>query len=379
MERLLHHAYVELRGEARLAVVGPSGCEAHLQPDTRVLSCPALPPARFLAWCQWQTLRLARSFRPDLILSGSGVTAPASRSAGFCLDIPVICFLHGLDIVAASPAYRMVFLPSVRSCNALLVNSRNTARLAAQAKIDASRIHILFPGVAVATPAGSINHMSFRARIGASHRPILLSVGRLTKRKGLVEFIDQALPQIVRECPEALLVVIGHEARQSLQGTQSMTQQIREMAVTRGLVNNIMMLDRVDDGTLWEAYASSQVFVFPVIDQPGDVEGFGMVALEAAAHGIATVAFATGGVVDAVRDGISGYLAKSGDYRKFAELVLNHLQSSTPSVSSESCVAFARQFSWQKFGQQLREICSTVISQSKTERRTPAKLASAAP
>ena len=54
-------------------------------------------------------------------------------------------------------------------------------------------------------------------------------------------------------------------------------------------------LARVDDQRLSDAYFAADVMVFPVLDLPGDVEGFGMVAVEAAAHGLPTVAFAVGG------------------------------------------------------------------------------------
>jgi phosphatidylinositol alpha-1,6-mannosyltransferase len=365
MERFLHHAYLELCDSFQVALVGPSGCENYLPPNSCALTCPALPPARFLIHCQWQAYRLARSFRPDLIISGSGVTAPAAGFAGLLFKVPVVCFLYGLDIVASSPLYRWLFLPAIRSCSDFLVISQNTKRLAVQARIDPSRMHILHPGVAIPQSNENRKDQTFRDRIGAGSRPILLSVGRLTRRKGIVEFIDQALPQIVSECPEALFVVIGHEPSQALSGASGITHQIHEIAKTRNLTGNIMLLGRVNDETLWAAYAASQVFVFPVIEQPGDVEGFGMVAVEAAAHGLATVAFATGGVVDAVQDGVSGYLAEAGDYQRFARLVLAYLGSPHPQVTCQSCMNFARQFSWDLFGQRLREICSAVISQSK--------------
>jgi phosphatidyl-myo-inositol dimannoside synthase len=361
MERFLYHVYMELCDDFHVALVGPTGCENYLRTESTALSCPVLPPALFLAHCQWQAYRLARSFRPDLIVSGSGLTAPAARLAGLSSKAPVICFLYGLDIVVSNPFYQWLFLPVIRTCTRFLAISQNTKRLAVQAGIDSSRMNILHPGVAIPRSIDRIAGRGFRQGIGAGSRPILLSVGRLTRRKGIVEFVDRALPEIVRQCPEILFVIIGHEPSQALTGTSGITSQIREMARSRNVLGNIVFLGRVDDDLLWAAYSTSQVFVFPVIEQPGDVEGFGMVAVEAAAHGLATVAFAVGGVVDAINEGVSGYLVEPGDYQGFAMRVLEHLQTSKPLATTQSCMDFANCFSWDRFGDQLREICRSLM------------------
>ena len=73
-----------------------------------------------------------------------------------------------------------------------------------------------------------------------------------------------------------------------------------------------------------------------------------MVAIEAAACGTPTVAFATGGVVDAVADGRSGRLVPSGDYVAFVDAVLSMLNES-PGMQA-TCIEFARGFAWPNFG-----------------------------
>ena len=78
-----------------------------------------------------------------------------------------------------------------------------------------------------------------------------------------------------------------------------------------------------------------------------------MVAVEAASHGVPTVAFETGGVVDAISQGRSGYLVPPGDYSAFAQSVVDTLERGD--AMSDSCQEFAKQFTWTKFGQQLFE------------------------
>ena len=81
-------------------------------------------------------------------------------------------------------------------------------------------------------------------------------------------------------------------------------------------------------------------------------EGFGMVAIEAAAHGLPTVAFATGGIVDAVAPGQSGHLVPPGDYPALAKAAL-HVLADDPGAWQPRASAFAAQFAWPVMGQKL--------------------------
>jgi phosphatidylinositol alpha-1,6-mannosyltransferase len=83
-----------------------------------------------------------------------------------------------------------------------------------------------------------------------------------------------------------------------------------------------------------------------------------MVALEAAAHGLPTVAFAAGGVPDAVANATSGDLIEPDDYAAFSRAVLSRLNvnSCARTEARERATAFAHGFSWPRFGQRLREL-----------------------
>jgi phosphatidylinositol alpha-1,6-mannosyltransferase len=109
-------------------------------------------------------------------------------------------------------------------------------------------------------------------------------------------------------------------------------------------------LGPVDDDTLSDAYFAADVMVFPVQEVAGDVEGFGMVAIEAAAHDLPTVAFAVGGVPDAIANGRSGSLIEARANGAFAESVVDRLQSPRQPLA---CRKFAQDFSWQAFGERL--------------------------
>lgn len=170
-------------------------------------------------------------------------------------------------------------------------------------------------------------------------------MGRLTTRKGLREFVELALPSIVNAEPEAILVVIGEAPKDSLGTSIQTVESIKAQAERSGVANHIKFLGVITDKViLATAYESADVHVFPVRHIPGDPESLGMVAVEAAAHGVLTVAFATDGVVDAVSDGKTGYLVVWNNYVELANQVLKVLREPTGTEEIHG-------FGWNQFGQ----------------------------
>jgi SAM-dependent methyltransferase len=143
--------------------------------------------------------------------------------------------------------------------------------------------------------------------------------------------------------------------------------RILAAAAGPGLEDNIRILGPCDDATLTSAYFAAHVHVFPVRDVPGNVEGFGMVAIEAAAHSLPTVAFAVGGIPDAVREGRSGYLIPPGDYGRFADRVCALLGSGRDATLRQSAREVAGDFQWERFGGRLTAALDELLSAAPAE------------
>ncbi len=177
----------------------------------------------------------------------------------------------------------------------------------------------------------------------------------MTARKGVVEFIENSLPGIARSHPDVAFVIIGGEPTDALAGNRGGAMaRIENAAKRHGVERNVVVLGKCPDDVVAAAYQASQVHAFPVIEIPGDVEGFGIVALEAAASGIPTVAFRVGGVPDAIGEGISGALLAAGDYAGMSAAILRYLDGSGEATSMrDSSIGFARQFEWKVIGRRL--------------------------
>lgn len=355
MEKVNQHLLAALQPAWRTALCGPAGC-ARYAVQTDVMESKVKPLPKFLIATFLHAIRLARRRRPEWVIAGSGLTAPIAWLAAKCVGGRAAVYLHGLDIVAPSRVYQWLWLPFIRRCDLAVVNSANTKRLAQSRGVQLERLHVLHPGTDIPildTDAAR----DFRERHGFGQRPLLLSVGRLTQRKGLAEFVANALPTVVSRYRDALLLVIGDEASDALHTrTGSERERILVAARDAGVEQNLCFLGRCDDGTLGAAYQAADLHIFPVLELPGDVEGFGMVALESAAHGLPTIAFAVGGVSDAVQDEQTGTLVEPGDYASLGEAVIRQLAHARDGSTATSCRGFAAGKAWPAFDIRLREL-----------------------
>ncbi|MGQ9485103.1 MAG: glycosyltransferase family 4 protein [Desulfosoma sp.] len=355
MERLNCHLVEELVKTFSVKMIAPKGAATYAPSGVDVREIPLKPLERFLLGAAWAAVSEARAFQPQIILAGSGLTAPLALLAARACRARAAAYVHGLDVVVPHPVYRALWLPALRQMDRVIANSSPTAQLVHGIGVAAEKIAIVHPGVDI-PESDATACARFRQRWQlAPHAPVLLSVGRLTARKGLCEFVREVLPRIVSARPDVVLVIVGDVPRQALHAQVQTPQSILAAARSAGVGANVRWLGVLFGQDLADAYFGADLHVFPVREIPADPEGFGMVAVEAAAHGLATVAYATGGVVDAVADGESGKLVKAGDAEAFARAVLALLHAP---LAAERCRAFARRFAWPDFGQQIeRALC----------------------
>ena len=354
MERLNWHIADELSRYAQVQLIGPEGSSALRPTAVQVTEVPLRPLPRFLLASAWQAVAVARRFQPHIVLAGSGLTAPAAWLAARASGARAHVYLHGLDAAVQHPIYRAVWHPAIRRMDGVIANSQPTAELARSLGVVAEKIRIVHPGVTLpAAPQTAAALQDFRQRHQLGNQRLLLSVGRLTTRKGLREFVQHALPAIIQAAPDTLLAVVGEAPADSLHASVQTRASIQAVADAAGIGQHLRFLGVITDPQeLACAYESATLHIFPVRQLPGDPEGFGMVAIEAAAHGLPTVAFATGGIVDAVAQGQSGHLVAPGDYPALAQAAVQVL-ADDPGAWQARASAFAAQFAWPVMGQKL--------------------------
>lgn len=349
MERLNWHMAAELSKYAEVRAIGPSGSASQRPKKVHISEVPLKPLPLFLVVSFIKGLWAALRWRPDTILAGSGLTAPIAWILGRLTGAKSAAYLHGFDITVDHAVYRRLWCPTFKRLDHVIVNSTPTRQLALDVGVNDAQLNTVFPGVSLpAAPQPGERIAAFREKHGLTGKKILLSVGRLTTRKGLREFVELSLPAVVQVEPSAVLVVVGEAPRNSLGAGIQTVESIEAVAAKAGVGSNIIFIGVITDPVeLATAYETADVHVFPVRHIPDDPEGFGMVAIEAAAHGLPTVAFATGGTVDSISHGESGYLVVSGNYSELSERTIQLLQSRPSKANTRN---FAQCFSWNRFG-----------------------------
>ena len=349
MERLNWHMADELSKYAEVKVVGPTGAAAVKPENVQVLESPLKPLVLFMLIALCKAFLTALCFKPNVIIAGSGLTAPLAWLVSKLTGAKSIVYLHGFDINAAHWVYQKIWVPFFKRMDCVIVNSTPTKILALNSGVLEKVISIVHPGVTLPVTAQPLNAIqSFKKKYNLEHKKILLSVGRLTTRKGLKEFVESSLAYIVQQEPNVILVVVGESPKNSLGAGLQTREEILEVARQNQVETHILFLGVITDNEqLATVYEAADVHVFPVRHIPDDPEGFGMVAIEAAAHSLPTVAFATGGIVDAVENGVSGYLVEKDNYVELTQQVLFVLNNP---LDRQMIQMFSHKFAWESFG-----------------------------
>jgi phosphatidylinositol alpha-1,6-mannosyltransferase len=186
----------------------------------------------------------------------------------------------------------------------------------ARALAGRTELSRLAPGVDTATFRPELRQTEgaeVRRKLGLADRPVVVCVSRLVPRKGQ-DMLVRALPEIRRRVPDAaLLLVSGGPYRKT----------VERLAREAGVAEHVVFTGSVPWEELPAHYAAGDVFAMPCRTRNGglDVEGLGIVYLEASATGLPVVCGDSGGAPDAVREGETGYVVGGRDVPAIADRV----------------------------------------------------------
>lgn len=260
----------------------------------------------------WRRMRVAPA---DILVCAGIVNAPAAWLLARVFRRPWVVLAHGADLAREGRLYRALTGFFFRRANGVAANSQDTRRRLERAGGRPERLRVIHPGVDAARfPAmDPAERERLRMKHGLAGRRAVLSVGRLIRRKGFLTFIQDLLPELRRQIPEVVYLVVGADATRSLAHHERLQDRMRRAVRELCLEPHVRLLGEVDDDTLRELYYAADLFLMPALDIRGDVEGFGIVLLEAALAGLPAVATRVGGIPEAVADGRSGILCAPGD------------------------------------------------------------------
>ncbi|MER6001697.1 glycosyltransferase family 4 protein [Nonomuraea angiospora] len=236
-----------------------------------------------------------------------GLLAPRLRRAG---ARRVVMLTHGHEASwASSPGFRAVLRRIGEHADVVTYLGEYTrGRLVAA--VPPGKLVRLAPGVDV----GQFRPDAPKAELGLDGRPVVVCVSRLVPRKGQDQLI-RAWPRVLRSVPEAVLLLVGGGPHR---------RTLERLAAGR---ESIRFTGTVPAASLPGYYAAADVFAMPCRTRwkGVDVEGLGIVFLEASATGLPVVAGASGGAPDAVRPGETGLVVDGEDPGEVAQAIVELL------------------------------------------------------
>ncbi|MFD8692598.1 glycosyltransferase family 4 protein [Streptomyces sp. NPDC059651] len=243
-----------------------------------------------------------------------GLMAPALRRAG---ARRLVATTHGHEAGWAQlPASRQLLRRIGEGTDTITYLGEYTrSRIAAAlTPAAAGRMVQLPPGVDEKTFHPDSGGARVRARLGLTDRPVVVCVSRLVPRKGQDTLI-LAMPAILAEVPDAVLLIVGGGPYAG---------ELEKLAAQTGVRDSVRFTGPVPWEELPAHYGAGDVFAMPCRTRRGglDVEGLGIVYLEASATGLPVVAGDSGGAPDAVLDGETGWVVRGGSAEESAERIV---------------------------------------------------------
>lgn len=250
----------------------------------------------------------AASRSTDVVVMQDGVLAPIGRIIGAVTRKPIVVIIHGLEVTHPGRVHRALMRWSLPHVARIVAVSENT-RVLIEKQFPGAQVEVVPNGVADEffsdAPRAELNPTVAQIANLSTERiadaTVLLTVGRLVPRKGVRWFTANVMPNL----PDRfiyLIVGVGNE------------RSAIEAAITdASLSDRVRLLGPVTRDGLVDLYNRADVFVMPNVAVESDVEGFGLVALEASSTGTPVIASAIDGIPDAVHSPGNGLLVAPAD------------------------------------------------------------------
>ncbi len=268
-----------------------------------------------------QAVDLLKEHDCDRVLFGAaaplGLIAPALRAAG---ARRLVALTHGHEAAWAQlPAARQLMRRIGDSVDVVTYLGEYTHQRIGAALSPDARAHMqrLAPGVDGSVFTPGVDGSEVRARYGLTGRPVVVCVSRLMPRKGQDTLI-RAFAAVRARVPDSALLLVGGGPIEDKLGA---------LAASMGLRDHVVITGSVPWAELPSYYRAGDVFAMPCRTRRRgmDVEGLGIVYLEASASGLPVVAGNSGGAPDAVKEGETGFVVDGRDIRSVAEPIVRLL------------------------------------------------------
>jgi phosphatidylinositol alpha-1,6-mannosyltransferase len=307
---------------------------------------------------------LVKAHNIEVVLFSSIVTAGLVIALSRILKYfgaSTFTIVHGRDVTLPSPILQKWVLPKVfAKINGVLPISNATAEACIERNLDPKKIAVVPNGFDFNRFTSDLSKEQARTKlVQLLQIPlppptsfILCSVGRHVERKGFHWFVDEVMP------------LLPDHIEYWLAGEGDMTPRILQAIEKHGLESRVRLLGRISEEALHCLYRGGDMFVMPNIPIEGDMEGFGVVLLEAGICGMPSVAAELEGIQDVIQDGQNGRFAETGNADQFRNIILEYDadRAKLDALSKKTVLHVSNSFSWQSIVKKYLSIFKSYIN-----------------
>jgi phosphatidylinositol alpha-1,6-mannosyltransferase len=247
--------------------------------------------------------------------------------------IPYVCYVHGEDLETAKSSREQYFICGqvIKRAKMIVCNSQNSADIVAEfGEAAKAKSKVMHPGVDKNMFFPASANQQIKDDLGWGKRRVALTVGRLQARKGQ-DMMIKAVPKIVEQYPDFLYAIVGG-------GEQK--QELISLVADLNLTEHVMFMSEISDEQMVQCYQQCDLFILPNRTINQDIEGFGMVLVEAQSCGKPVIAGDSGGTKETMLDGQTGYVIDA---------------TSVSTISAKVCAMLDDDDSLQSMGHAARE------------------------
>lgn len=244
--------------------------------------------------------------------------------------------LHGFDIYSLKGRKKILARYILKKADKVIVNSEFTKQVVLQFDIPIEKIIKI-------TPCPQINIHSENIQGLVRNGKIILSVSRLVERKG-IDTVLRSLPYVWEVDQTIKYIIVGEGP------DKQRLQSIVKNEIVSELQKNVIFTGEISSANLNNYYQKADIFILLPRDIQGDIEGFGMVYLEAGLYKLPVIATNSGGVAEAVKANETGILLPSSpDFKKVADTIIFLINNKEMrDAYGLANFNYAKSFQWQK-------------------------------
>ena len=299
--------------------------------------------------------------RPDILHCGDlypeGLIGVTLKKA---LGMPFVAYCHGEDITLTGERR---FQPNLRNAiyqnaDAVIANGDFAFDSLLHIGIEREKIHKITPGLDTGVFFPEESDGKLRERYGIDGKDVVvMTVARLVPRKGHARII-RALAELRAEIREFRYVIVGRGPIET---------ELRMLASQLNMLDKVIFAGFVPESELNRHYNMADIMAMPNTEVAGDLEGFGMVFLEANAAGKPVIGGRSGGTSAAVADGETGFLVDSDTDVELRDALRKLLtdRSLRERMGAEGLRRARAEFDWDSRAATLRKISSDIVASSR--------------